>query len=293
MTGHEGPTVDRLTSPDGSLEVEVLPELGARLHRLRAFGHDLLRTPPTPAVHLREGFFWGGYVMAPWCNRLATGALAVGSRTVDLPASFPDGTAIHGQVHLRPWQRLGPGDYRVDGGGDGWPWRYEVRSRITVADGAVGIELALANRSDDPMPAGIGLHPWFRRPLRLAIHAPRVHPSNLASEPRPEPVVGPLDLRTLGDPAPGLDGTWTDPGDPAAELAWPDAGVRATLRVEATGPVFVVAATPPDIDAVAVEPETHAPQGLRRLLGGEPGGLAWLEPGSRLVLTIGLEIAGR
>ena len=27
------------------LELELLPELGARLHRVRAFGNDVLRTP--------------------------------------------------------------------------------------------------------------------------------------------------------------------------------------------------------------------------------------------------------
>ena len=32
------------------LEVVILPELGGRIHRLRAFGTDLLRTPPDPAA---------------------------------------------------------------------------------------------------------------------------------------------------------------------------------------------------------------------------------------------------
>ncbi len=56
---------------DGPLEAVLLPEAGARLHRLRAFGHDLLRTPSDPVDHLRDPIVWGGYLMAPWCNRLA------------------------------------------------------------------------------------------------------------------------------------------------------------------------------------------------------------------------------
>ena len=57
-----------------ALEVIVLPQVGARLHRLRAFGHDLLRTPPDPGTHATDPYFWGAYVMAPWCNRILPGA---------------------------------------------------------------------------------------------------------------------------------------------------------------------------------------------------------------------------
>ena len=55
------------------LEVVLLPELGARIHRIRAFGHDLLRTPPDPRDHAADPFFWGAYPMAPWCNRAPAG----------------------------------------------------------------------------------------------------------------------------------------------------------------------------------------------------------------------------
>lgn len=282
-------STDVLRSPDGSVEVEVVPALGARLHRIRAFDLDVLRTAADLADHVREPFFWGAYVMAPWCNRLQASATAVGGRTVRLPPNFPDGTAIHGQVYLRPWEPIGPGRYRIDGGGDGWPWRYEAGFRVEPRDAALAIELTLTNRSDERMPAGLGLHPWFRRPVLVAIHAGAVHASNLATEPLPEPVAGRFDLGALGEPTEGLDATWTDlpgPDDPVAELRWPEAGLAAWLRLRSGGDRFVVAATPPDIDAVALEPETHAPQGLRRLLHGEPGALAWLEPAASLALRI-------
>jgi galactose mutarotase-like enzyme len=85
----------------------------------------------------------------------------------------------------------------------------------------------------------------------------------------------------------GVDAAWTDLGDPAVELRWPDAGVALTMR--AIGPdVHVVAASPPDVDAVAVEVQTHAPQGLRRLERREPGALALLDPGNALSLTVEL-----
>lgn len=274
-------------SSDGSVEVEVLPEVGARLHRLRAFGHDLLRTPDDPGEHARDPFFWGAYVMAPWCNRIEAGEVEVGSRRVALAPNFADGTAIHGQAYARPWMARGDGAYSVVGGGDGWPWEYEVGLAVAVADRTVRLGLTLANRSPDPMPAGLGLHPWFLRPLLVAIRGDAVHRVNTATEPLPEPVTGPFDLREVEAMSADLDATWTDLHEPPVELRWPGPGIRATMRV-ASATRFIVAASPASLDAIAVEPQTHAPQGLRRLLGGEPGGLAMLAPGDTLRLAIEL-----
>jgi len=281
--------MEELRYSDGDVEVIVLPEAGARFHRLRAFGHDLLRTPDDPDTHHRDPFFWGAYVMAPWGGRVEARPTIVGSRTVDLAANFRDGTAIHGQVYDRPWTMAGDGSLRIRGGDDGWPWPYEVSMRIEVADATVRIELALTNLAEDRMPAGIGIHPWFRRPIQVAIHADRVHTSNTASTPEPESVSGAHDLRALGEMADDLDATWTDLVDPPVELRWPRAGIAATIRVT-TPSDYIVAASPGEIDAIAVEAQTHAPQGLRRMLGGEPGGLTWLEPGESLELVVGLAV---
>jgi aldose 1-epimerase len=272
---------------DGPLEVEVLPAVGARLHRLRAFGQDLLRTPHDLRPHLDDPYFYGSYPMAPWCNRVAAGPAMVAGRAIDLAATFPDGTAIHGQVSRRPWEVDGDGVFRIAGGGGGWPWPYEVEQRIRIDGDRLQLDLRLTNRSTDPMPGGIGFHPWFRRPIRVAIAAALVHPSNVATEARPVPVSGIFDRRRLEALPDGLDSTWTDLADPPVVLVWPNAGVRATMTVEAPTR-FIVAASLPGTDAVAVEPQTHAPDGLRRLERGEPGGLALLSPGATLELIVGL-----
>ena len=277
----------------GPLEVEVVPAIGARLHRLRAFGHDLLRTPWDLRPHVDEPYFYGSYPMAPWCNRVAAGRIEVAGRTIDLPATFPDGTAIHGQVARRAWEDAGDGRFEIAAGGDGWPWPYAVEERISIVGaGPSGARLELAlrltNRSDEPMPGGIGFHPWFRRPVRVAINAASVHPSNLATDPLPVAVGGVHDRRRLEEMPDGLDATWTDLADPPVILEWPTAAIRATMRFDAPTR-FIVAATLPGSDAVAVEPQTHAPDGIRRLLGGEPGGLALIPPGETLELVVGLD----
>jgi aldose 1-epimerase len=281
--------VDEQRFSNDAIEAVVLPEAGARLHRVRAFGHDILQTPDDLKEHIRDPFFWGSYVMAPWGGRISAGSAVVGSRRITLEANFPDGSAIHGQVYARPWNRDADGSFHVTAGGDGWPWTYEVRLRVEVIRQSLLIGLNLVNTSDDPMPAGLAIHPWFRRPLSVAIRGNAVHPLNTATQPEaePEPVHGAFDLREPGEMAIGLDATWTDLAEPPVELRWPRAGIRATMRT-APPTEYVVAASPADVDAIAIEPQTHAPQGLRRLLRHEPGGLAMLDPGQALILGVQL-----
>jgi len=268
-----------------SIRVELLPSVGARLHRLRVFGLDLLRTPDDSAEHARDPFRWGAYVMAPWCNRMAAVPTEVDGQTVSVPSNFPDGTAIHGQVYDAPWAVESDQSLSVTGGGEGWPWPYQCSLRISVKDAVLTVDQSLTNLADAPMPGGLGLHPWFRRPIGLRINADAVLASNLDPDGSVETATGPMDLRAMRSVPDDLDATWLAPGDPAVELAWPEVGVTALMRVTSTAGRCIVVASPSSLDAVAIEPQTHAPQGLRRFLRGEPGGLHAIEPGGVLRLT--------
>ena len=280
--------LDQVVMRSDDIELTVLPGAGARMHSLRVRGSERLRVPSDPAQHFDEPFFWGGYVMAPWANRIAPGAIEVGERTVDLKPNFEDGSAIHGQVYVAAWeQSRGSGDratFQVERDGDGWPWRYQVEIDYAVVGMRVDVTQRLRNISDAPMPGGIGLHPWFPTPVETRISSGLTYGSNKDAAAQPYPVSGDLDLRTRQPLAVGVDASWADPADPAFELFWPD-GVHA--QIHATHPTLhVVAAYAPERGAIAVEPETNAPQPLHRLLDGLPGGLSVLDPGAELVLPI-------
>ncbi|HYI66894.1 MAG TPA: hypothetical protein VEW95_08235 [Candidatus Limnocylindrales bacterium] len=272
-----------------TLEAVLLPELGGRLHRLRAFGTDLLRTPPDPTLHAEDPFSWGGYVMAPWCNRVRPGPMRIAGMNVDLPPNFTDGSAIHGQVYARPWLVGAGGSLHVAGGGgdDGWPWPYEVAASVSVDGPTLTLDYRLVNRSDRSMPGGIGLHPWFRRPVAVRIPAESVYRANVGSPPDAEPVAGEHDLRLIRLPETNLDATWTGLTAPRIELAWPGEGIEAVIEVDAPH-LLVAVATPAHRDAVAVEPQTHGPDGLRRLANGEPDAPTLIAPGAALRLTLRL-----
>ena len=157
------------------MEVVILPDVGGRIHRIRAFGQDLLRTPDDPAVHTVEPFLWGAYVMSPWCNRAAPGTMVVAGREVTLAANFPDGTAIHGLVSSAGWIQRPNGDLAFVGGGGAWPWAFEVSQSASLSGTTLTLEYRVRNLDDAPMPAGIGLHPWFRRPLEVRLPAEAVY----------------------------------------------------------------------------------------------------------------------
>jgi len=288
MAGETAPGTVRFASDE--LEIEVLPRVGGRLHRLRAFGHDLLRTPGSLDRYRDEPVFWGAYPMAPWCNRLSTNATAVGDRTVELASNFTDGTAIHGQVATVPWAEDGPGRFVVRGGGNGWPWRYAVEEQLRVDGPVLTLGLRLTNLDTVAMPGGLGLHPWFRKPLEVRVPARTVLASNLDPAAGRQPVGGRLDLRRTGPLPVDLDGSWLDFDEDVIELRWPDLGIRARLRWEATAPTSIAIASPQTLDGVAVEPQTHLPDGLRRWLSGEQGGLTVVEPGASLELAIELAV---
>ena len=282
------PAGRRLSVADGPILVELLPEMGGRLHRLRVFDQDLVRTPDDPTLYVRQPFHWGGYVMAPWCNRIDTAPTAVGDEVVRVPVNSADGTALHGQVYGSPWEVRGEATLSVRGGGDGWPWPYESSLRLGIAGTMLTIEQSLTNLADTPMPGGLGLHPWFRRPLEVEISAASVLASNTDAGAEIEPVSGALDLRAMGPIPDDLDASWLDLGDPAVRLRWPTLGISCVLRARSEAGLCIVAASPSDIDAVAIEAQTHAPQGLRRLLAGESHGLHLLDPGASMRLTIEL-----
>jgi aldose 1-epimerase len=272
------------------LEVVVLPQHGARIHRIRAFGVDLLRSPEDVDAHGTEPFFWGAYVMAPWCNRVWPGPMEVAGRTVDVAPNFPDGSAIHGQVYGRPW-RADDGWFAVIGGDDGWPWAYEVRLRPTLEGSTLRLTCQLTNRSDEPMPAGLGLHPWFVRPVHVGVAAETVYASNTDSPAQPQPVHGTVfDLRSSSPPPSGLDATWSSLLRPLVHLRWPDAGIEAALEVRTDAAACVAVATPTDPDATAVEPQTHGPDGLRRVANGEPDALTLLPPDGTQRLELQLRV---
>jgi galactose mutarotase-like enzyme len=87
-----------------------------------------------------------------------------------------------------------------------------------------------------------------------------------------------------------MDATWVL-SEPSVRLWWPKAGIEAELEIRTDDVACVAVATPADPAATAVEPQTHGPDGLRRLVHGEPNAPTLLPPGGRLVLDLRFRVA--
>ena len=109
----------------------------------------------------------GCYPLVPWSNRIRNAAFAFGTRTVQLPA-LPSAAphTVHGFAHARPWQVTSTGDdtldMRYDHAPDAWPWAFSAVQKLALDGAGLTISIAVTNRSDEPMPCGLGVHPFFK-----------------------------------------------------------------------------------------------------------------------------------
>lgn len=278
------------------LHVELLASVGGRAHRIRAFGRDLLRAPDDPATHAEDPFFHGWYSMVPWTNRVPDGRLDLPppeGGVVQLPSNYPDGSALHGHAVSAPWSVVEPGvfEFAYPAGGE-FPWAYTATQRWAV-DGVDGAtltqELSVRNEADTPMPAGLGIHPWWVADGGLEVHVPAraaYHCEDGLAIGPPHPTDDP----PRGPVAWGVDHLFTDLAEHAVVLRWPEWDIQATLAFSPTADHLHVAAFE-RAGAVAVEPVTHAGDGHRRLRDGEPGAIDVIAPGETLSVTYRLTVS--
>ena len=272
--------------------LQVVPEIGGRLHQLWLTVHGreepLLVSPEDPSGHGTEPLTGGSYPMAPWANRIAGAAFRWGGRNVALPANEPP-HALHGLVFDRPWEvvaRVGRVlEMRCDFD-ERWPWEGYAWQRVELQPGGLLIKAEVRSRRE-AFPAGIGLHPWFRRdvagaedvlvriPARQRYVAEAGIPTGALRA-----LEGSFDLRDLQPlGARPLDDCYTLLDDPV-ELDW--GRLRLEIDVECAQPHVMVYATP---EAICVEPQTCAPDAFNLRTRLEGTGFATAEPGRAVALA--------
>lgn len=252
----------------GDAVADIRPDVGGRLAQVTVGGRRLLRGEDESDG--RGWAYWGSYPLLPWSNRIPGGR--VGQWTV--PVNWKDGTAIHGLAAWVPWDVVGEGELAVDI--DTPPWRVRGEQHFTLHDAALEQELAVVNLGGVPVPAGLGIHPWFRA-RQVRVPADLVWPAAgcLPTGP-PRPVTPEEDLRTRRQPPP-LDACFTGLTDTAAEVG--------DVALSWDGPVTQVVVYSEEPGWICVEPVTMANDGFglreRSMLGH---GVVDLGPGERLAV---------
>ena len=241
---------------------------GGRLASFLIDGRELLVTEGVGRMS------WGSFAMVPFAGRVRDGRFSFRDKTYRLPIGMPP-HAIHGTVLDRTWDRL---DDRSIGTvlGPDWPFAGYVIQRFDLREGQFAFRLEL--HADEPMPASMGWHPWFRRRLAAA------DPAGSSGPDQTPPVELDLDagrmyvrdeagITTLEQVTPGR-GPWDDCFTDLRRspvLRWPG---FLELTIDSSCRDWVVYTVP--AEALCVEPQTAPPDALNL----EP---AIVEPGRPLV----------
>ena len=109
--------------------------------------------------------------MLPFSNRLANAKFDWAGREIRLHHAPGTDYALHGFGHRKPWQVVYSSaseaslQYRHSAGDEGWPWSFEATQHVALDQDGVTVNISLTNTSPEPMPAGLGWHPFH--PLAL------------------------------------------------------------------------------------------------------------------------------
>lgn len=285
----------------GNATARLLPAAGGRISalQLQAAGSDkaIDVLHPYPEDLLFDPLRWGKggiYPLMPYSNRIAQARVRVADTDVAL-APHPDALphTLHGNAHALPWQLQSQGADRAvmvldAASSPAWPWHYTARIELQLSPSALSATISIVNADTRLMPAGLGLHPYFRHRSDAAVgYRPGAiwppTPEFIAVSSRaPEPEEVHMPARALR--AGGLTdyiGGW----DGKASLELPEGEV---LDIDAD-PVFshLVVHRPDALTYLCLEPVSHVADGFNLAARGVFNtGTRWLAPRESLTGTM-------
>ena len=150
----------------GPLLLELNPEVGGSIRSFAAVHRGESRPILRRAASDRAVLDAASFPLVPFVNRIRGGRFEFRGREVVLrPNMTGDASPLHGQGWLNPWtvERTSPVGavlrYRHEG--HEWPWRYEALQEIELTDEGLSVRLTCRNDDAEPMPCGLGQHPYF------------------------------------------------------------------------------------------------------------------------------------
>ena len=253
----------------------------------------LLRPARPGFTHPTDG---ACFPLAPFCNRLRDGRMDFRGQAVRLtPNHGQEPHPLHGQAWLRPWETEVTGAASADmwfqHEPGAWPWRYEARQTFSVSDAGLVIALEIQNLDSGPMPAGLGLHPYFpgSDPVRVQTSVSEVLLTDdhaLATGQR-APARHAFDLTDRLISGAGLD-HGVEGWSGRVDICYPGYKVRMSASANA-GRLQVFA--PKAESYFCLEPVTHANDAIAHPESDWPGlGIRVLAPGESLRIEMHLQV---
>lgn len=289
---------DHPTLTRGRLELQLAPPLGGSIARLD------YRDDRGERIMCLRGIEGGetspldhaSFPLVPFSNRIRGGRFTFRGREVVLrPNLAGDPSPLHGQGWLSPWEveRLGgaEADLIFRHAAAEWPWDYEARQNFALDADGLTVVLSCTNRSDEPMPCGLGQHPYFpctgETRLDTAVDCAWTIDEHVLPVEK-VPAEGRYDLRNRLVCGQGLDhgfGGWNG-------LATIDTqGVPFVVKLSSPDACFFQVYSPASGGFFVAEPVGHANAALNEPEEDWPElGIRVLAPGETMALTMRIEM---
>jgi aldose 1-epimerase len=287
----------RITLRSGPLRLMLAPALGGCIAGFEwtdgGSAQPILRPCPDPLDKVLDA---ACFPLVPYVNRIRGGAFTFRGREVRIAPNMPgDPSPLHGQGWLGPWQVEAAGEraatlsFSHEPGE--WPWAYEARQAFALDDRRLTVELTCRNTSGEPMPCGLGQHPYFPCGQETVLDTPVTDAWTIDEHVLPVekvPAEGRFDLRRRRACGQGLDhgfGGW-------GGLAWMnDPAWPFEVILSSTKAAFFQLYSPAEGGIFVAEPVTHANAALNAPEDEWPElGMRVLAPGETLALDMRLEV---
>lgn len=231
------------------------------------------------------------FPLIPYCNRLRNGRFSWHGRQVSLPLNFiPETNTLHGLAWQSIWNIDELSEPQVNlrwgySGHDLWISQFEAVQQVMLDESGCAIVLSLRNTGQETMPAGLGLHPYFRRrpETRVRFGASSVMLTDEATMPTgieaPADHFGQFAAADLL-PSETIDHCYRGWGG-TVEIE----DELGTIVMTASGAPHLHVYAPADGSALCFEPVSHTPDALNRA----PGEMHMLAPGETAQLSMRIE----
>lgn len=237
------------------------------------------------------------FALVPFSNRIRDRRFEFDGRLIDLEANVPNADRVaHGFGWRSAWDLVSSTDDAItimhERTASDWPWSYRAEQQITLIPDGLNIRLSLQNLSDNPMPAGLGFHPFF--PLRSGARIRFSATGCQAVGDDGFPVNSQTAAETIAAARHGID-PWVGShyfsgfGGEAAITAPGSPSITLKSSSEASHFVFYLA---PDKSFFCLEPVTHDVGALcsARRASGRPE-IDVVEAGQQLQLSMSIHVS--
>jgi aldose 1-epimerase len=284
----------------GKLRLELSPSVGGSISTLQwqddLGARPILRKCNNPSQNVLDA---ASFPLVPYVNRIRGAVFQFREREVRLaPNMAGDPSPLHGQGWLSAWQveRSSSTEavlsFRHQAGE--WPWTYDAQQEFELDERGVSVRLTCRNASDEPMPCGLGQHPYFPCGAETRIDTRVTDVWTIDEHVLPVdkvPAEGRFDLRDRLVCGQGLDHGFGGWGGAAtmSDPSWP-----YELRLSSPNARFFQLYSPETGGIFVAEPVSHANAALNAPEDQWPElGMQVLEPGQEMSLDMRLDVTAK